>query len=66
MANWGTVTLKFRYPADLIDIRAWEPYCIEESMTIDYKTINDSVILGFDLNLEEEFDGLSQRERWMV
>ncbi|MBV7329483.1 hypothetical protein KFU94_14770 [Chloroflexi bacterium TSY] len=56
MANWGTVTLKFRYPVALVDTRAWEPYFIEESMTVDHKTINESVILGFDLNLEEGFD----------
>ena len=56
MANWGTVTLKFRYPKALVDTRAWGPYCVEESMTLDHTTAGDSVILGFELNLDDGGD----------
>jgi hypothetical protein len=56
MANWGTVTLKFRYPKGLLDLRSLEPYCLESAMTIDYKTVDDSVIIGFDWNPEDGAD----------
>jgi len=55
-ANWGTVTLKFRYPKALIDLRGIEPYCLDSAITIDYKTVDDSVIITFDWNPEEGSD----------
>jgi hypothetical protein len=55
-ANWGTVRLKFRYPKALIDLRSIEPYCLESAITIDYKTVDDSVIIGFDWNPDDGGD----------
>lgn len=55
-SNWGTVTLKFRYPKDLLDLRRLEPYCLESALTIDHKTVGESVIIGFDWNPEEGSD----------
>lgn len=55
-ANWGTVTLKFRYPKALIDLRSIEPYCLDGAITIDYKTVDDSVIIGFDWNPDDGGD----------
>ncbi len=56
MANWGTVTLKFRYPKGLLDLRRLEPYCLDSTMVIDHQTVGDSVIIGFDWNPEDSTD----------
>lgn len=56
IANWGTVTLKFRYPKGLLNLYGLEPYCLDSTMVIDYKTVGDSVIVGFDSNPEEGGD----------
>jgi len=58
VANWGSVQLMFRYPKELIDTRALEPYCSDEPITVDCKTVGDSVILSFALNQEEGFGWL--------
>lgn len=60
IANWGTTTLKFRYPRELVNTRAWEPYCIEESMTIDLQTVGESVILTFEYNEEEGYGWIEE------
>ena len=57
-ANWGTVTLKFRYPQGLLNLRGLEPYCLDGIMVIDTKTVDDSVLVSFDWNPEEG-------EEWM-
>lgn len=56
MANWGTVTLKFRYPKGLLDLRRLEPYCLDGTMGIDHQTVGDSVIVGFNWNPEDSTD----------
>lgn len=55
-ANWGTVTLKFRYPKGLLNLRSIEPYCLDGAVTVDHKTVGDSVIIGFDWNPEDGAD----------
>lgn len=53
IANWGSVELKFCYPKELIDLRALEPYCIdEEELAIETKTIGDRIILSFASHAE--------------
>lgn len=55
-ANWGTVTLKFRYPKGLLNLRGLEPYCLDSAMVIDHKTVGDSVVIGFEWNPEDGTD----------
>ncbi len=62
IANWGQVQLMFRYPKELIDTRALEPYCIDESRTIDCKTVGDNVIVSFELNNDGGFDSWIEGE----
>jgi len=57
IANWGSATLKFRFPKELVDTMKWEPYCAdEEHMRIDHKTVGDSVILSFEMSMEGGFE----------
>lgn len=52
-ANWGTITLKFRYPKGLLNLHALQPYCLDGTMVIDTKTVGDHVLVSFDWNPEE-------------
>ena len=62
IANWGSVQLIFRYPKELIDTRALEPYCLEGQRIIDYKVVDDHVILRFELNHEDGGFGWTEGE----
>jgi hypothetical protein len=53
-ANWGDPQLMFRFPADLFDPEAVEPYCIEEYIELYQK--GDSYILDIRLDEEEAWD----------
>ena len=55
-ANWGTITLKFRYPKGALNLYGLAPYCLDGAMIIDTKTVSDSVIVSFDWNPEEGSD----------
>lgn len=58
IANWGSVTLKMRFPSALVDTSMWAPYCIEtpESMLVDHTTVGDSVLLTFSSYDDHGFD----------
>lgn len=62
VANWGTVTLKLRFPKEIVDTSAWAPYCIEmpESMLVDHEMSGDSVILTFEGYQEEGFGWIEE------
>jgi hypothetical protein len=36
IANWGTQQLAFRFPKALIDIKAIEPYCVEDAISLEF------------------------------
>lgn len=51
IANWGSVTLAFRLPADLVDSAAFKPYCVDRC--VDLKEAGDYVIVELSLAPEE-------------
>lgn len=53
-ANWGDPQLMFRFPADLFDPAAVEPYCVQEYIELYQK--GDSYILEIRLDEEEAWD----------
>ncbi|MFP4336883.1 MAG: hypothetical protein ACLFQP_03040 [Halothece sp.] len=53
IANWGTMELRFRLPASLIDITQIQPYCLDDCLSVSQH--NNSVILEICLNNEEGF-----------
>jgi len=63
ISNWGSLTLKFCYPAELVDTQNWEPYYIDdENMTIESSIIKNSVILTFHMNSEDGFGWIEGEE----
>ena len=62
VANWGTHRLMFRLPRRLLDVRAADVYCDEESLTLDAK--KDHVVLEFRSE-EEEPEDWDDGEPWM-
>jgi hypothetical protein len=46
VTNWGTHQFMFRVPRDLVDLKALEPYCTEE--TLDIKPIGANLLFDFD------------------
>ena len=58
LANWGTRRLMLRLPADLIDADAAEPYCVDDSLSLEVK--GDHALLEFHSEDEDgdwEHDG---------
>ena len=53
IANWGTQQLMFRFPKDLISLKAIAPYC--SYRFIDHSSIGDWVILNWEFSQEEGF-----------
>jgi hypothetical protein len=50
MASWGSRQLIFRFPKSLVNADIFEPYCLEDRITIS--TTKKSVIL--DINISDE------------
>lgn len=54
ITNWGTQQLMFRFPKDLIALKAIAPYC--SYRFIDHSSMGDWVILNWEFSQEEGFD----------
>ena len=53
IANWGTQQLMFRFPKDLISLKAIAPYC--SYRFIDHSSMGNWVILNWEFSQEEGF-----------
>jgi len=51
MASWGSRQLIFRFPKSLVNADVFEPYCLEDRITVS--TTKNSVILDININDEE-------------
>jgi hypothetical protein len=51
MASWGSRQLIFRFPKSLVNADVFEPYCLEDRITVS--TTRNSVILDININDEE-------------
>ena len=53
-ANWGSKQLIFRFPADLLDQKRIEPYCVDRYIILE--RVDDVYVLVLNLGEEESWD----------
>jgi hypothetical protein len=58
IANWGTQQLAFRFPKALIDRKAIEPYCVEDSISLDFS--GNWAILNWKFYNEDGFGWIEE------
>jgi len=63
LANWGTWQLMFRLPKALVDPAWFEPYEIEDAITLS--TTADHLILNIEIRDEEGMMGWVEGEGWL-
>ena len=63
MANWGSYQLAFRFPKSLLNPKALEPYCDQES--VEVSTVGSYVILNIELNDEEGGGWIEEDNGWL-
>ncbi|MBN1428397.1 MAG: hypothetical protein JXB07_08430 [Anaerolineae bacterium] len=51
IANWGSLSLMFRFPQGLLDTAAIEPYCVEDCISLE--TVGAYQVLDLSFNEEE-------------
>lgn len=55
-ANWGSIRLMFRFPKGLLDLPEIEPYCINDSISME--TIGKFQVLDLNFDAEDGGDGM--------
>lgn len=63
VSTYGSTRLAFRYPRELIDLRAIDQYCDEEQVTIT--EIGKFAIVDIDLHEEEAYHDWLEGEDWL-
>jgi hypothetical protein len=60
IANWGTQQLAFRFPKTLIDIKAIEPYCVEDAISLEFS--GNWAILNWKFYTEDGFGWIEEEQ----
>jgi hypothetical protein len=63
IANWGTWQVMFRLPKALVDPEWFEPYAIEDAITVS--TTADHLILNIEIHEEEGMMNWIEGEGWL-
>lgn len=63
VANFGTRQLMIRFPKNLIDPAAFEPYCDDHCISIS--TTSKSIILEINLNAEDYYTWIDDDDKWL-
>ena len=54
VTNWGVHRFVLRFPKELVDLKAWRPYCVRPCLTL--REHGAFVLLDFEVQEEPEFD----------
>jgi hypothetical protein len=63
VANFGTRRLMFRFPKQLVDPKIFEPYYVEDCISVS--TTPKSIILDLEFNAEDYYAWIEEDERWL-
>lgn len=63
VSTYGSTRLAFRFPKDLVDLRAIDQYCDEEQVTLT--ETNEFAIIDIDLHEEEGYHDWLEGEYWL-
>ena len=63
VSTWGSTRLAFRFPKELVDLRAVNQYCDEEQVTLT--ELDEFAILDIDLHEEESYHDWLEGEDWL-
>ena len=63
VSTYGSTRLAFRFPRDLVDLRAIDQYCDEEQVTLT--EIGEFAIVDIDLHEEEAYHDWLEGEDWL-
>lgn len=63
MANWGDLRLAFRFPNELLNVAALQPYLAEPYISL--RQSGDSILLDIDLSPEEPPNEWPEYEGWL-
>jgi len=63
VSNWGRTQLAFKFPKELLSIKAIEQYCDNEQVTLS--EFKDFVILDINLHEEEGYHDWLEGENWL-